>query len=155
MIAPDFQLVKAHVEHGVGVGHFLAADGAVACEMCCRRNELVDHGVGTTTAIISLRHLLARLVAQPVGGPRLAFRDVVAHGVLQGVESPTVGLGTGLHTELVAPVKVGVGEALLHQLGLEVLKIVAGALDLFLKVFCHGDYRIVVECATHRADFEK
>ena len=82
LVATDLELLKCHVEHRVGVGHLFATDDAVAGEVGSRRHELVDHGVGAATTIVVLRHLLTRLVAQPVGGPRLAFGDVVTHGIL-------------------------------------------------------------------------
>ena len=86
---------------------------------------------------------------QPVGCPRLAFGDVVAHRVLQRVETSTVGLCTGFHAKVMAPINIGVGEAFRHQLGLEVLEIVAGALDFLLKVIGHGDDGVIIERTAH------
>ena len=62
LVASNLQLFKCHVEDGVGVGHLFAADGAVAGEMCCRRHEFVDHGIGTTAAVVGLRHFFTRFV---------------------------------------------------------------------------------------------
>ena len=143
MVAAELELFKGHVEHGVGVGHLFATDAAVAGEMGCRRHKLVDHCVGTSTAVVFLRHFLANFVSQPVGRPRLAFWQVVAHGVLQGVETTSVGLCTSLHAKVMAPIKIGVGETLHHQLCLEVLKVVAGALDFGDEVVGDGNYGVI------------
>ena len=36
MQGTDFELLEGHIEHGVGVGHLFAADGAVVGEVGCR-----------------------------------------------------------------------------------------------------------------------
>ena len=114
-----------------------------------RRHELVDHGIGTPTAVVGFRHLLTGLMAQPIGRPRLTLGNVVAHGVFQRIEAATISLCASFHVEVVAPINIGVGEAFLHQLGLEVLEVVAGALDFFLEIVRDGNNWVIIERTAH------
>ena len=52
----------------------------------------IDHGIGTSTPVIVIGHLLAQPVPQPRHGPGFAFGDIVVKTGFQRVESPAIGL---------------------------------------------------------------
>ena len=62
-VAAQFEQLKGSLKHAVGVGHLLGTDKAATALVCGGGDQLVNHRVGTATAVVIVGHLLADAVA--------------------------------------------------------------------------------------------
>ena len=81
-IAAQFQQFQRGFEHAVGICHLLGADETVATVVGGGADILVNHGVGASSTVVAVGHLLAYAVAQVVCSPALPLGYVIGSGTL-------------------------------------------------------------------------
>ena len=153
-VRADFDQLERCAEGEVGIGHLLGADDALAGKVRGRRDVFVDHRVAPACAVFVVAHLFAEAVLEPVGRPRFALGDRIAHAALEREEAAAVGLRAREHPEVLAPAGVGVGEAFLEQFGLRQFEIEAHALQLGFELGRLFRSVIVVEHVAQAAHLE-
>ena len=114
----------------------------------------VDHRIAAAPSVILVTHLLADAVAQPVGGPRLPFRDVAVQRGFQREETTPVGLLAGLDAFLPAPFLEDRHEAFVQQFRLGELEVEAHAVHLLLELRAFLGPVLEVRDVAQPADFE-
>ena len=155
LVAAQLQLLQAHVEDPVGVGHLFAADNPLAAQMCRRGDIFVDHGVGPAAAVVRFGHLLARFVFQIVCRPGFPFWNIHAEAAFQREKAPSVGLRTGLHPEGIGPAGKHAQKTFFQQFRLGGLEIIAHPLDDSLQRIADLNRRRVGGDVAHLTAFKQ
>ena len=153
-VRAQLQEFQGRSEHLIGIGHLFCADHPFACQGSRRRDILIDHGVASSPAIVLVSHLFSELVLQPVGRPRLPFRDVHDQRTLQREESPAIRLVARFHPIVPGPPGIHFRKSFVKQLCLGELEIKANPVHLLLEFWAF--LRAVVEIlhVSEPADFK-
>ena len=141
-------------EHLVGICHLFSAHDPFASQGSRRRDIFINHRVSSSPAVILVSHLFPELVLQPVGRPRLPFRDVHDQRTLQREESSAIRLVAGFHPIVSRPFGICFRKSFVEQFGLGELEIEANPVHLLLEF--RAFLRAVVEIlhVSEPADFE-
>ena len=154
MVGSQLQKLQGSTEDQIGIGHIFSADCPPSCKMTCRRDILIDHRISSASPVILRSHLFAQFVFEPVGRPRLPFRDITMERTVQRMHPSAIGLDPRKYAQRPTPLLIRDKKAFIQQFCLCPTKIVTNPFHPITNLIGHLHAIMGINYVTHATGLE-